>query len=313
MKKAPVIFLLACISVLCSCSKNPFSNGEVYQYERKAGQPFQIVEINDNLNVSLKHSDPNHPAGTIIIKIGENLIDNIGTEIEERLIENNEDTLTLNALVITNNNAFSYLRPYDYTREMTVYYDSLLKITFNSNAELMQTDTLHGYLLSTHFVQDTIEWDSLASNLLLEVEGGSGNFNVSVNCYKLTTKCIHGTSDININGKTTLAYTFADYDSHGVINSKKLDSHIHYINTNGTNVINAKTYHLLDVKNGNIGEVHYLQYWTTEEEHVWNDTLLQIDTIIKQVLCPKVIRYNSEYIDIWTYNNDIPGLVKERE
>lgn len=313
MKKAPVITLLACISLLCTCSKNPFSNGEVYEYERMAGQPFQMVEIGGNLNVTLKHCDADHPAGTIVIKIGENLIDHIETEIEERLVENDDDTLTMNALVIRDNNTHTYLRPYDYTREMTVYYDSLLKITFNSNAELMQSDTLRGYLVSTHFVQDTIEWDSLASNLFLEVEGGSGNFNILSNCYKLTTKYIHGTSTLTIKGKATLAATYADYDCHGIINSKELDTHIHYIKTFSTNIIRAKAYHLLDVKNGNIGEVHYLRYWTLNEEHVWNDSLMQLDTIFEQVLCPKAIRYNSEYINIWSYNNEIPGLVKDIE
>lgn len=313
MKKAPVIILLACISIFCACGKNPFSNGEVHEYERKAGQPFQIVDIGGNLDVSLKHCDADHPAGTIVIKIGENLIDNIETEIEERFIENDQDSLLMNALVIRDNNAQSYLRPYDYIREMTVYYDSLLKITFNSNADMVQTDTLRGYLINTHFAQDTIEWDSLASNLILDVEGGSGNFNILTNCYKVMAKYIHGTSNISIKGKATLASTFADYDCHGVIDSKNLDTQIHYITTSSTNIIKTRCYNLLDIKNKNIGEVHYLRYWTTKEEHVWNDSLHQIDTLFQQVLCPKVIRYNGEYINIWTYDNEIPGLVKERE
>lgn len=313
MKKAPVIILLVCINMLCACGKSPFSNGEVHEYKRTNDQLFQIVEINGNLDVALKHCDADHPAGTIVIKIGENLIDNIVTEVEGRTLENEADTLSMNALVIRDDNTHSYLRPYDYTREMTIYYDSLLKITFNSNADLVQTDTLRGYLFNTHFSHDTIEWDSLASNLILEVEGGSGNFDILANCYKLTTKYIHGTSNLKIEGKAILAFTFADYDCHGIIDNKNLNTHINYITTNGTNVIKARSYHLLDVKNKNIGEVHYLRYWTTEEQHVWNDTLHQIDTLVEQVLCPKAIRYNSEYINIWNYNNEIPGLVKELE
>ena len=315
MKKAPVIILLACISLLCACSKSPFSNGEVSDYYRVADQPFQIVEIGDDLDVSLKHCDHEHPAGTIIIRIGENLIDGIGTDVEERTVENDGDTLVLNALVISNNNTFNYLRPYDFTREMTVYYDSLLMVIFNSNANLVQTDTLRGYLFNTQFTQDTIEWDSLAPNLILEVDGGSGNFNVLTNCYRLSTKYIHGTSNLNIKGNATMASTFADYDCHGVINSKDLNTHISYITTYGTNTIKTKSYHMLDVKNHNIGEVHYLRYWVQKQEQVWNDTLHQIDTVITQVLCPEVIRYNGEYINIWHYNNDengIPGLVQER-
>lgn len=311
MKKAPVIVFLACISLLCSCGKIPFSNGEVFDYVRRIDQPFQIVEINDNIDVTLKCSDADHPAGTIAIRIGENLIDRVSTEIEEQTVDINDTVLTMNALVIRDNNGLSYLRPYDYTREMTVYYDSLLKITLNSNSDHIQTDTIRGYSVMTHFTSDTLEWDRDTTNLILQVDGGSGNFNILINCYKLVTKYIHGTSNLNLKGKATLASTYADYDCHGIINSRELNTHIYYITTNGTNVITTKTYHLLDVKNNNIGEVHYLKYITKKETQIWNDTLHQTETVIKNVLSPEVIRYNGEYINIWTYDNEIPGLVKE--
>ena len=314
MKKAPAIIFLACISLFCACNKSPFSNGEVFEYERTIDQPFQIVELNDNLDVTLQHCDDSHPAGTIFIRIGENLIDKIETEIEERTI-NEVDTISLamKALVIRDNNTLGFLRPYDYTREMTIYYDSLLQITLNSNANCIQTDTLRGYSIVTQFTNDDTTWYEPSSTLILQVDGGSGNFHVLTNCYKLITKYIHGTSNIDVKGKATLAFTFADYDCHGIIDNKFLDTHIHYITTNGTNIIKSKSYHLLDIKNKNIGKVHYLKYWTTEEELVWNDSLHQIDTVVEKVLCPKAIRYNSEYINNWNYNNEIPGLVKELE
>ena len=316
MKKAPVIILLACISLLCSCSKNPFSNGEVpaEPYRRNIQQPFQIVEICDNLNVSLKHSDAANPAGTILISIGENLIDRIGTEIEERTLSNNNDTLTLNALVISNDNTNNFLRPYDYIREVTIYYDSLLQITFNSNADWVQTDVLPGYLLSTHFSNTDTEWDSLAPNLILDVEGGSGNFNVMTDCYKVMAKYIHGTSTLNVSGTAALASVYADYDCHGVINCRDLDTHIFYVTTHGTNVINTKTYHLLDINHSNIGIVHYLRYSSEIEQHQWNDTTHQYDTIHKHILCPEIIRFNGQNINIWSYNNganSITGLFQD--
>ena len=162
MKKAPVIILLACISILGSCGKSPFSKGEEKTYDRQLEDTFTIVDIGDNLNVTLLHSDVSHPSGMIHIITGENLIDGIRTEIAG-------DTL-----VIRNENTLGFLRPYDYPRELTVYYDSLYQITLNSNAENIQTDTLRGYSKWTHFTHDnndTIGFDSLVSNLLVEIQG----------------------------------------------------------------------------------------------------------------------------------------------
>ena len=310
MKKAPVVILLACISLLCSCNK--FSIGDIVDETRHLDTTFQIVEIRDDIDVSLQHCTPEMKAGTIYIKTGENLIDGINAQMEEYLETEGDDTVKFTKLIISNDNSQSYLRPYNHTPQMTLYYDTIYKIIFHSNARNIRTDTLRGYNFKTHFTaNDTIEWDSLVPNLLIEVEGGSGNFNVLTNCYKLIAKYIHGTSTLNLKGKATLASTYADYDCHGIINSKDLDTHIYYVTTYGTNIIKTRAYHLLDVKNGNIGEVHYLKYITNREEYVWNDSLHQTDTVIKTIISPEVVRYNEEYINIWTYNNEIQGLVKE--
>ena len=153
MKRKLDILLLACISLLCfSCKK--FSNGDVTEIRKLVESPFQVIELCDNVNVTLKHSDVANPAGTVIIKTGENLIDGITAEIEEHTIEvendDGTDTLLFNKLVIRNENTLDFLRPYDYTLEMTVYYDTLLKIFFNSNG-IITTDTLRGYEYLTDF------------------------------------------------------------------------------------------------------------------------------------------------------------------
>ena len=311
MKRVLDIILLACVSVLLtSCYK--FSIGDIIEETRHV-ESFQTVRICDDIDVRLLHCDAENEAGTIVVKTGANLMEGIHTEVEECAEPVGNDTLPFSMLVVTNDNAYNNFRPHNHAPEMTIYYDSLYKVEFYSNARNISTDTLRGYDILTHFTQDTIGWDSLASNLLLEVLGGSGNFNVLANCYKLTTKCIHGTTNISVKGRTTLASTFADYDSHGTIESDGLESHIHYISTYGTNIIKARSFYLLDVKNGNIGAVHYKKYYTTREEIVWNDSLHHYDTINRRILCPQIIRYNNEYINIWSYNNEngYPGLVQE--
>lgn len=311
MKKAPVIILLVFASVVfCSCNK--FTIGDITAETRQLKEPFQVVEIRDDIDVLLRHCNADTAAGTIYIKTGANLIDDINATTEEHLEVEDGDTTRFTKVVITNDYAYNNFRPHNHAPKMTVYYDTLYKIIFYSNAQNIRTDTLRGYNTLTHFANDTIEWDSLAPNLILEVEGGSGNFNVLTNCYKLIAKYIHGTSTLNIEGKATLASTYADYDCHGVIDCKNLNTHIYYITTNSTNIIKTHTYHLLDIKNGNpdIGAVHYLKYISKKEEHYWDNTLFQEVTVIQGILCPEVIRYNGEYINIWTYDNDKPGLVK---
>ena len=311
MKKAPVIILLACISLLfCACNK--FSIGDITDDTRHLDTTFQVVEIRDDIDVSLRHCNADTAAGTVYVKTGENLMDAINTKTEDHFEIEGDDTLRFTKLIITNDNSYSYLRPYNHTPQMTVYYDTIYKVIFHSNARNIRTDTLRGYNIMNHFTSDSTEWDSLAPTLFLEVEGGSGDFNVLANCYKLISKYIHGTSTLNIKGNATLASTYADYDCHGIINSRDLNTHIYYVTTYSTNIIKTRTYHLLDIKNGNIGEVHYLKYYTQREEIVWNDSLHQTDTVTKQILSPELIRYNGEYINIWTYDNEIQGLVKEK-
>ena len=321
MKKAPVIILLACINLLlCSCNK--FSIGNIKEEPLPSVDSFQVIEIRDDIDVILKHCTTATAAGTISLKTGENLFEGIHAVTEEHLDTEGGDTLKFTKLVITNDNAYNNFRPHSHTPQMTIYYDTLYKLIFHSNAPNVRTDTLRGYNILTHFTNDTIEWDSLAPNLAIEIEGGSGTFNVLTNCYKLITKYIHGTSTLNIKGKAMVASAYADYDCHGIINSKELFTHIYYITTYSTNIVKTQAYHLLDIKNGNIGEVHYLKYFTQKVEHFWNDTLHQPDSIIKTLVHPEVIHYDSIpnqpdagalYLDPWTYNNSIRGLVMERE
>lgn len=259
MKRKLGIILLACISLSCfSCKK--FSIGDETTQTRLLDKAFQIVEMNDNVNITLKHCDLNNPAGKIIITTGENLIDNIGTEIEEL----NIDTITFNKLVIRNGNTMDFIRPYEYTLDMTVYYDSLFKIIFNSNAEV-STDTLRGYNFWTDFSEgnDSLSTTSyeLMPNLLIEADGGSGNLNVLTNCYRLLTLQRHGTANICFSGYAERAETSGEYDSHGIIDGKGLEANVyHTVHYSGTNTVIAKAFNHVNITNENIGRVYYVQF-----------------------------------------------------
>ena len=303
MKRRLAILLLVCISLLCfSCKK--FSNGNVTEKQYRLDTPFQIIEMCDNINVTLKHSDAVNPAGKIIIKTGENLIDQITTEFEDHSVNvtNNEgiETLVLNKLVIRNENTLDFLRPYDYTLEMTVYYDSLLMLIFNSNG-IINTDTLRGYNCWTDFSTDSDTLPdiiySLTPNLMLEINGGSGDFTVLTNCYRLITKYMQGTSNINVKGRCVRAETYGNYECHGIINCLNMESSLyHRINYYGTNTVYAKAFRQIIAMNDNIGRIYYARYTKSGRVIHWghfdpHGGWIPSDTIDTTYYCPlSVIR-----------------------
>ena len=217
MKKALTIVFLACISAfICACGK--FTVGDTKTGSFELPSSFQVIEFYDDVNVKLLHcNDLDNPAGKYTLTTGENLFDNISLEIEETEEVVDNDTLTFNKLVIRNNNKLNYLHSYNYSVDVVLYYDSLYHLVFHSNASDISTDTLRGFNCMTHFIQDTLSWDSIASNLYLQVEGGSGNFNVLTNCYQVRAKYMHGTSNLNVKGFANISSIYADYDCHGKI------------------------------------------------------------------------------------------------
>ena len=295
MKRRLDILLLAGVSLLCfSCKK--FSNGNVTEKQYQLDPPFQAIEMCDNINVTLKHADAVNPAGKIIVKTGENLIDQITTEFEEQSVEvtHNEgiETLVLNKLVIRNENTLDFLRPYDYTLEMTVYYDSLLMLIFNSNG-IISTDTLRGYDSWTDFSNDSGDIIySLTPNLMLEINGGSGDFTVLTNCYRLITKYMMGTSSINVKGSCVRAETYGNYDCHGIINCLNMESSLyHRINYFGTNTVYAKAFKQIIAMNDNIGRVFYARYTKPGKVIHWgyldpDEGWIPSDTVDTTYYCP---------------------------
>lgn len=299
MKRALNVILLVCaIAVLDSCSK--FSNGDVIEKTRQLDESFQMIELHDNVNVTLKHCDASNPTGFIQLKTGENLWDGISTEVEADTfclqVNGNNIKMPVNKLVIRNNNTLDFLRPYDYVLEMALYYDSIISIAFNSNG-CISTDTLRGYNFPTHFTKPighggTLEFDSLVANLHIEATGGSGDLNVKTNCHRLTTVYEHGTSNIILSGKAKCTEIYGDYDCHGIIDGTALEAINYYGTFNGTNAVIAKAFERIQATNNNIGHFYYVPYrkegkhivWGHyNEDHHWipNDT---IDTIYS---CPR--------------------------
>ena len=256
MKTILNVVLLAFVSVvISSCSK--FSNGVVRQKEVFLDRKFQIVEMCDNVNVDLKHCDKKNPAGTIIIRASENLLENISTEIVGTAL----DTTSYNKLIIKNNSSFDYLRPDNYTLEMTVYYDSLLMLIFNSNGTI-NTDFLRGYKTPV-----TSEGEvKYLSNLRIEVNGGSGDFTVLTNCELARAYYLFGTSNLILKGTAAASIIYGDYNCNGIIDARALVSNWTTINYLGTNTVWTNTVDYLKIINNSIGRVFYHEFTATDAQ-----------------------------------------------
>lgn len=281
MKKRLAVFLLACASVLCcSCKDSVFSNGDLTTDEYCIEQPFHILEMCDNINVTLRQSDPTHCKGTIHVKAGDNIIDNILAEVHD-------DTLT-----ISNDNSFNYLRPYLNAVEMTIFSDSIYKIIFSSNGTLKTLDTLRGFPIiiadTVHLIDtiideitgdtliqmhDTVNYQTL-NTFFIEIQDGSGTANILTRCERLVTTHQYGTACIYGKGYAGYAQTYASYNCHGIIDFRELETNIQSITNYGTNRIFVKVFHEIIARNYNNGEIYYLKYRKktlepANSEHGW--------------------------------------------
>lgn len=301
MKRVLDVILLVFASVVFgSCSKNVFSNGDLKERKDTIVEPFRSIEFCDDVNVTIRHCDEDHIAGLIHLRTGENLMDSITTTIQKEGQGNR--------LVIHNNNTLNYLRPYNYTLEMTVWYDTLHTLVFNSNGTV-HTDTLRGIL-----VCDTIANDSTVHKQKMQINiiGGSGDLVFLMGGGLLYTDYKAGTGNVYAKGASSYAHTQTKYECHGIIDYRNMEIHNHDIFHQGTNRIYTKVFSNLRVRNLNNGEVHYLKYrkqtfdfippsegdpWG-HHELVWH-------------FCPEALNYNDKMINSWTYKNNLPGLVKD--
>ena len=121
-----ILFILVSLMVT-SCQKMDalFKNGEPVTEYRTVGQNFTVVSMFNNVNVKLVQD--RHPH--LELTCPKNLIEKVTTEVKN-------DTL-----VIKNENDFNWIRSYDYSIDLTVYYDtsslsqqlSLSHLYFNNN------------------------------------------------------------------------------------------------------------------------------------------------------------------------------------
>ena len=239
MKKNTIVVLFFLVSLMiASCSKvdTLFSNGDPITEQREPNHRFNTISMYNNVNVKLVHDS--HPR--LELTCPENLIEKVTTEIDG-------DTL-----YIKNENDYNWLRSYDYSIDLTVYYDSLRQINFASigsltcaegdslkGAGVMQIDTI--ITIDTIYHADTIFSIDTTINIeylypktfFININEGCGDIDLTLNCDVIKNSFSNGTSLVTLRGKAE--YTEIIMRSYGVVHAENLRSTFVRVKSESTN------------------------------------------------------------------------------
>ena len=256
MKRKPNIVLFFLVSVIAvSCNKD----NSIISSSRTV-DPFQAICMKDNINVRLKHSDLLNPVGTIELRCPEKLMDTniIVTKTKE------------NTLYISNNQLFSWTNNYD-DCSLTVYFDCLREIQYESLGSLISDDTIYGMkktrIDTIIFYNDSISnFDTIikptrSRSFRLFVNSGSGDIDLTLKVQVYKGEYSLGTSKITLKGERTYGDTLS-YSEHvsrffGRIDASELESEIVVVSSESPNDILVWVNNRLEANLRYLGDVYY--------------------------------------------------------
>ena len=236
---AVLFFLVSLMAASCSKMDQLFNNGEPVTERREVAHRFNAISMYNNVNVKLVQSSYPH----LELTCPKNLIEKVTTEIEG-------DTL-----IIKNENEYNWLRSFDYSIDLTVYYDSLRQINFASVGDLLCTDSIKGIaeqtIDSTGGFIDTIT----IHNFNLNINEGCGDIDLTFNCNVVKNNFGNGTSKVTFRGKAE--YTEIIMRSYGVVHAEELNSNFVRVQSHSTNDAYVWARSKLTVWLYSIGNVYY--------------------------------------------------------
>lgn len=191
--KLLIILTLSFLTCFFSCKKSPLTIGKIVTVNRELPD-FYEVRLNDDINLVLEHSNTN----SIIITTGENIVDQITTEVKDGV------------LTISNTTTMSWIRPYDYERTATLYYKDITNFVFGASGTLKSTGTYNN------------ETDNPDGHYRFEVDGGSGDVNLCINnCKRFDVVYRYGTSRVNLRGQNNRNLV-VEKRSYGIFDARDL-------------------------------------------------------------------------------------------
>lgn len=244
MKRNHIVVLFFLVSLaLASCSK--LTNGDVITEERFITSGFSAVSIYNNVNVRLVQSDRPH----LELTCPKNLIDKVTTELSP----------TGDTLIIKNENNLNWLRSFDYSIDLTVYYNNLREINYASIGDLKSEDPLHGYLsqLTDTLINgnDTTYSHSYVKAFFININEGSGDIDLNFDCEVVKNKFGNGTSKVTFRG--SCGYAELITRSYGLIDASQLNANIVRVKSESSNDVYVWAQSQLVVLLYSIGNIYY--------------------------------------------------------
>ena len=206
-----------------SCNKGGmcFSNSGSVIMQERAVTPFDSIDLGDNVDLILTQDTVDR----ITIEAGSKIISGITTDIHSR------------QLVIRNLNTCNWLRSYDKPLNAHVSVRNLWKIYYNGAGNVNSTNTLSG---------DSVK---------LEIWGGCGTINLTLNYNQGWFGLFLGTADYNLHGNCNMTSIYMS--DMGLCQAKDLKTRYCNVTTRGSNNcyvnVSVSLYAIIE----NIGSVYY--------------------------------------------------------
>lgn len=233
---AALFFLISLL--LASCSK-VFTNGTPITEERNLAHRVNTIFMHNNVNVKLVKSD----RPRMLLTCPENLIQKVTTEIIG-------DTL-----YIKNENSHNWLRSYDYSIDLTVYYNNLRQINYASNGKLTCIDSIKGV---TELIIDNSDIgidSSWIRTFTLNVNEGSGDIDLTFDCQVMRNRLLNGTSHVTLRGYAEyIEFTMSSYS---VVHAETLNSNFVRVQSHSCNDAYVWARTKISAWLHNIGNVYY--------------------------------------------------------
>jgi hypothetical protein len=238
MGKTGVLFALLPVILLCmasGCSKENgvcFTNSGQVIFQPRTVEHFDSISLNDNVNLILTMS----PVNTVQVEAGKNIILGITTEVVD------------NQLIIHNQNSCNWLRSYNSPINVHVSTNNLCNIMYNGSGDVRSSGIL------------TLD------SLKVEVWGGSGTIDLSLDVWKGNFSLNMGAADFRLRGVS--AYTSVYAANYGLYDGRDLETRYTFITNKGSNDCYVKATNTIEITIESIGDVYYTGNPATIKENI---------------------------------------------
>jgi hypothetical protein len=229
------LILLAVLSGISSCKKSGtdcfISTGKIIKQERIVTD-FDTIIARENVDIILTQDTVN----SVVVEAGEKIIGGIKTVIDNR------------QLLINNNNTCNWIRSYDKPLNVYVHVKNLRKIYYLSAGNIITTNVL------------------TPESFMLDVWGGCGSIDLSLNVIQGFIYEHMGTADITVRGRAI--YNSVVSGDFGLLQLKDLSTDFTYVSSSGTNDCYVNVVRYLEATIRSIGNIYYTGKPDTVHAHI---------------------------------------------